>query len=287
MTLTASLEYFRVLALSLAIIGIVPAAFAQGSTPTQPRLWDETERVDRIDASSVQRLRFLTVLDDPPFAFLDKFGKLTGLHIDLVRAVCDELGIAERCQIQALPYDELVSALEVGDGDAVIAGVPATAENRRSLIFTRPYLLPAARFVTRKTDGPIDDPAASFAGRRVGVLAGSSHERLLRRDVPDIEPAVYTREIWMLNDLKTGKIDAILGDATRYSVWLAGTGADGCCRFGSGPYLAPELFGNGWKIAVSRRDQVLADALNAALRAISNDQRFEQIFLRYFPLGIY
>lgn len=264
-----------------------PAAIAQSDTPTQPRLWDEMERVDRVDASSVQRLRFLTVLDDPPFAFLDKFGKLAGLHVDLVRAVCDELGIAERCQIQALPYDELVAALEVGDGDAVIAGLPATAENRRSLIFTRPYLLPSARFVVRKTQSTVPNPKVSFAGRRVGVVAGSSHERLLRRDMSDVEPVVYTREDWMLDDLKAGRLDAVIGEATRYSIWLAGPGADNCCRFGSGPYLAPELFGNGWMIAVSRRDQALADALNAALRAISNDQRFEQIFLRYFPLGIY
>nr|WP_256478387.1 transporter substrate-binding domain-containing protein [Notoacmeibacter sp. MSK16QG-6] len=232
-------------------------------------------------------MRFLTVLDDPPFAFLDKFGKLAGMNVDLVRAVCDELGIDERCQIQALPYDELTTALDDGGGDAIIAGVPATAENRGSMIFTRPYLLPAGRFITRKTNGLIEDPTSSFEGKRVGVLAGSSHEKLLRRDMPAVDVTVYTRENWMLSDLKAGKIDAVFGDATRYSVWLAGPGADGCCVFGSGPYLAPELFGNGWMIVVSRRDQALADALNAALRSISNDERFEQILLRYFPLGIY
>ncbi|RLQ89332.1 amino acid ABC transporter [Notoacmeibacter ruber] len=269
--------------LVLAVTGDLQA---QQAPPTQPRLWDETERVDRVDASSVQRLRFLTVLDDPPFSFLDKFGKLAGLHVDLVRAICEELNIAERCQIQALPFEELISTLQEGNGDAIIAGLPATAENRRSLIFTRPYLLPAARFLTSRNELGATQPA-SFEGRRVGVLAGSTHETLLRRDMPDVDPAVYTREDWMLEDLKSNKIDAVFGDAARYSVWLAGPGADGCCAFASGPYLAPDLFGDGWMIAVSERDRALADALNAALRTISNDQRFEQIFFRYFPLGIY
>ena len=271
---------------SLAV-GAAGSVHAQESQPTQPRLWDEAERVDRVDTLSVQRLRFITVLDDPPFAFMDEFGKLSGLNIDLVRAICEELKIAARCQIQALPYDELVPALEEGDGDAIIAGIPATAKNRGALIFTRPYLLPAARMITRRSEGLTDTALTSFSGRRVGVLAGSAHERFLRRDMPDVEPVIYTREEWMLDDLKAGKIDAVLGEATRYSVWLAGPGADGCCTFASGPFLAPELFGNGWMIAVSGRDQALADALNSALRAISNDQRFEQIFLRYFPLGIY
>ncbi len=273
----------------LALLAVKQAgiAEAQDKTPTQPRLWDETERVDRVDTSTVQRLRFLTVLDDPPFAFLDEYGKLAGLNIDLVRAICDELGIADRCQIQALPYDELVPALDEGNGDAIIAGVPASAENRKSLIFTRPYLLPAARLVTRRATNLVDASPSSFAGRKVGVLAGSAHERFLRRDMKEVEPVIYTREEWMLEDLKRGRIDAVLGDTTRYSIWLAGPGADGCCTFASGPYLVPELFGHGWRIAVSGRDQTLADALNAALRALSNDQRFEQIVLRYFPLGIY
>ncbi len=94
-----------------------------------PVLWDAKERLPKPDLSALPRLRFLTTTDFPPFNFLDGAGRLSGFHVDLARAICAELGIADKCQIQALPWGELDDALQKGEGEAIIAGIAATPEN--------------------------------------------------------------------------------------------------------------------------------------------------------------
>ena len=104
-------------ALMLAIAMSLAALLgpARAAEPQVPVLWDSKERLPKPDLSTLPRLRFLTTTDFPPFNFIDKSGRLSGFHIDLARAICAELGIAEKCQIQALPWSELGDALNKGE----------------------------------------------------------------------------------------------------------------------------------------------------------------------------
>ena len=93
----------------------------------------------------LERLRFLTTTDFPPFNFLDGNGRLSGFHVDLARAICAELGIVDKCQIQALPWDELDAALQKGEGEAIMAGIAVTARDARQI-----RLLAALSAVSRR-----------------------------------------------------------------------------------------------------------------------------------------
>ncbi len=108
------------------------------------------ERLVRPDISGMLRLRFLTTTDFPPFNFIDQADRLSGFHVDLARALCEELAMQTRCQIQALPYEQLADALDAGQGEAVLAGVAVTTELRERFRFTRPYLLLPARFLVNR-----------------------------------------------------------------------------------------------------------------------------------------
>lgn len=77
-------------------------------------------------------------VDFPPFNFTDQEGRLAGFHVDLVREVCAQLKVESKCQVQALPFDELEAALEMGEGEAVISGLAVTAELRKSFTFRAP-----------------------------------------------------------------------------------------------------------------------------------------------------
>ena len=146
--------------------------------------WDSGERLQRGAPAGLSRLRFLTTLDFPPFSYLDSANHLTGFNVDLARALCDVLEIADRCQIQAMPWEELRDSLGNGQGEAVIAGVAATETARQTMIFSRPYLRMAARFVANKKT-PLAAPQSGGFGKQViGVAAGSSHEKMLRAFFP-------------------------------------------------------------------------------------------------------
>src|SRR5690606_12587574 len=119
-------------------------------------------------------------VDFPPFNFLDGSSRLSGFHVDLARAICSELDIAAKCQIQALPWAELDGALASDQGEAIIAGLAVSEETRMRHAFSRPYLQFPARFVMRKTTATAEPLHSKLQGRKVGVLAGSAHERMLR-----------------------------------------------------------------------------------------------------------
>lgn len=280
----------RTLPLFLSVVALAATLFSTpGPTaePAIPNYWDERERLPKPDLSGVERLRFLTTIDFPPFSFLDAQGRLSGFHVDLAREVCRELDIVARCQIQGLPWDELDTAMEAGQGEALIAGTPVNAQTREHYVFSRPYLRFPARFVVRKTTTLYEPLHRAVEGKRIGVVAGTAHETMLRRYFPGAKAVTFTRSEWLRDGLREGKIDGIFGDGMRLSFWLAGTASQNCCRFAGGPYVAPEFLGAGLSIAARHEDAVLARAFDYALREISVKGTFAELYLKYFPVSFY
>ncbi len=272
----------RLLTLVCALGLAVPAQAAD-----IPLIWDTRERLPRPDLTQLPRLRFLTTTDFPPFNFLDANGRLSGFHVDLARAICAELAISDRCQIQALPWGELEKALKDGEGEAILAGVSITPQSRATYAFSRSYLMLPGRFVTPRS-AQAREPIYDFVqGKRVGVIAGSTHERFLRDNFGTVRPVTYARQEWMQEDLQAGKIDAMFGDGMRFSFWLASTAPGGCCVFAGGPYMAPDYLGQGLAVAVKPADKILVQAFDHALQKIAVEGRLAELYLRYFPVGFY
>lgn len=252
-----------------------------------PLMFDARERLPRPDLSALVRVRILTTVDFPPFNFADQTGRLSGFHVDLAREICTELQIEAKCQIQALPYDELQSTLESGGAEAVMAGVAVTPELRRRFLFTRPYLgIPArfARNVSARLDG---DRAAALAGRPVGVVKDTVHQEMLKAFFPALSAKPFDSYDLMLEALKKGELDAVFADGLRLPFWVAGEASGGCCTLFDGPYLSQKYLGEGLSVMLRRNEPDLAAAFNQALLELSRNGRLQDIYLRYFPNGLY
>ncbi|TIQ93701.1 MAG: transporter substrate-binding domain-containing protein [Mesorhizobium sp.] len=273
--------------LMLAMTGAQWLTAARAAEPQVPVLWDAKERLPKPDLSALPRLRFLTTTDFPPFNFLDGAGRLSGFHVDLARAICAELDIAEKCQIQALPWAELEAALKKGEGEAIIAGIAATPESRSKYAFSRSYLQFPARFIMPKAKALTEPIFDRLRGKRVGVIAGSAHERMLRDYFGTVQVVPFAQLEELYDGLKTGKVDAGFGDGMRFAFWLGSSNAAACCRFAGGPYLAPEYLGSGMAIATRAEDPALAAAFDYALQQISVKGTFAEFYLRYFPVSFF
>ena len=162
-----------------------------------------------------------------------------------------------------------------------------TEANRSRYGFSRSYLRFPARFVMRRADAVSEPLYRKLAGERVGVVAGSAHERALRDLFPEMKPVTYSRSEWMFDDLKDGKIAAVFSDGMRLGFWLAGSSSQRCCRFAGGPYLAPEYFGDGLAIAAPADRPELVQAFDYALREINAKGKFAEFYLRYFPVSFF
>lgn len=270
-----------------ALCACIPAASPAWAEPSIPNYWDEKERIPRPDISGFERVRFLTTIDFPPFSYLETDGRLAGFHVELARAICRELDIVARCQIQALPWDELDPAMASRQGEALIAGTSVTTQTREVYAFSRPYLRFPARFVVPKASTVAEPVHREIAGKRIGVQAGSAHEAILRRYFPAARPVIYSRPGWLFNDLREGKLDGAFGDGMRLSFWLAGSDSGDCCRFAGGPYFSPEFLGQGLAIAVRLDDAALARGFDYALREMAVKGIFAELYLKYFPVSFY
>ncbi|WP_119257522.1 transporter substrate-binding domain-containing protein [Shinella zoogloeoides] len=285
----SSLKMHGLFALCLLAAAMKPLSLAaeERSPVDLPILFDTRERIARPDLSGLVRLRFLTTVDFPPFNFIDQTGKLAGFHVDLVREICRELALTEKCQIQAVTFPELEKALTDGNGEAVAAGIAVSTPLRERFAFSRPFMRLPARFAVGKKTPPPGETAASLAGRKVGVVAASAHEAMLKAFFPKIEAQPFPDRAALLAALKDGKVDAVFGDGMQLAFWTSGAAAAGCCRLFDGPYLSEKFLGEGLTIMLRKEDTALTGAIDHALLALSRSGRLQEIYLRYFPVNLY
>ncbi|KAA0699417.1 amino acid ABC transporter [Neorhizobium sp. P12A] len=281
------LRFYSLGAILIAFLLSVPVAHAEPVSSGLPILFDARERLPKPDLSTLVRLRFLTSVDFPPFNFTDQSGKLAGFHIDLIREICDELGVSEKCQIQAMPFGDLQTALTASQGDAVIAGIAVTPELRKQYAFSRPYLMLPARFI-RNLSKPLDGTtAAALAGHPVGVVKGTAHEAMLAAYFPAIKSVPFDSKEALLSAVRDGKVDAAFADGLQFSFWASSPASEKCCALFDGPYVSQQFLSEGMTIMLRQQDADLTAAINHALATLSRTGRLQEIYLRYFPHGLY
>lgn len=298
---SGALSLFKRATLAAALPAIVLAAFVAGPLPFVsnvqaqsvmiPNFWDPAERFVKPDLSARERLKFLTTTDFPPFNFVDRKKRLTGFHVDLARAICDELDMLSKCQIQALPWEDLEKAMQDGEGDAIIAGLAVTPESRAKYDFSRPFLQIPGRFVSLRDDGEessLKEPIyEALFRKKTGVVEGSGHQAYFEQTFGERESVAFATRQLAFNALQRGEIDAVFTDALSASFWLASAASGRCCTFAGGPYLSEEFFGRGLAIASSKSDPDLAQGFDYALKQINDNGTFRELYLRYFPLGLF
>lgn len=271
----------------IMLIALVPANIASAQTVLIPNFWDPNTRYTKPNFATLPRLKFLTTTDFPPFNFIDRKKRLTGFHVDLARAICEELDVLAKCQIQAVRWNDLQKSLENGEGEAIIAGLDVNGDTRQKFLFSKSYLSIPGRFITKNNKKLVSPIYSSLFRKTVGVVQGSAHQRYFSGAFGERKFAQFPTRQAAFNALKSESVDAIFTDAISASFWLASQDAANCCAFSGGAYLSKDFFGNGLAIAVSKNNQELTTGINYALKQISEKGVFKELYLKYFPLGLY
>jgi polar amino acid transport system substrate-binding protein len=275
----------NVFVLAMCLFGATAHRAAGDESIFLPNFWDPRHRLEKPDLGGIHSLRFLTEDDYPPFNFSAPDGTLAGFNIDLSRAICEELKVT--CTVQARRWDTLIDSLNDGHGDALIASIAINTETRTKLDFTGPYYKTPARFVVRTASDLTDFSPDGLAGKTIGVEAHSAHEAYLNIFFPKAVLKTFETSASLRAALKKSEIDALFGDAVTLSQWLNGTDAQNCCAFRGGAYTEARFFGEGVGIAVKKGNVALRHALDYALAALAEKGIYADLYLKYFPIGIY
>jgi polar amino acid transport system substrate-binding protein len=268
---------------ALAFAAILMLAAAGGaSAQALPYHVDPSARDLVPNLAPVPSIRFLTTADFPPFNYRDADGQLIGFNIDVARSLCEALSVA--CTIQAWPWEQAARALEDNQGDALIAGLAISPENGQLFDFSTIYLALPARFVVQKGDASAFNTAV-LDGQPVAVRRGSTHAEFLRRYLPNVTLTEFDTEPAALDALEKGEVKAYFGDAMRASFWL--NDHPQCCNFAGEPYFRPDLFGEGFAVAVPAGHDAVRQAIDYGLVQLKKSGTLDEIYLRWFPVSFY
>jgi polar amino acid transport system substrate-binding protein len=232
-------------------------------------------------------LQFLAALDNPPFSFLDDLSRLNGFSVYLAKAVCEELNYTNNCIIAGRLSSDLDLVSSTDTASIIISSNRLPNEAEPNYRFTKPFLRIPARFAARKEIANQLDLTKNSPDTKIGVVAKSVYERMLRSYFPETSAVGYVNNALLLKDLSDGKIDLAFGGGIELAAWLASGDSNGCCAFADGPYYSNHFLGEGVRFAVPASRGALVKQLDSALVSLQQKGRIEELFLRFFPVNFY
>lgn len=216
-------------------------------------------------------------LDDqfPPMGFRDDQNQLVGFDIDLAKAVCDKLGI----EAVPTPIDWTTKELELENGkvDVLWNGLTITDARKEAMLMSPAYVANAQVIVVRADSGI--QTLADLAGKTVALQETSSaDEAYAACSAAGTEKELIKapENISLFNDLKIGRIDAVVIDKVFGDYYIAENGE------GKLTTLAEQLADEEYGIAFKKGNQQLADQILGALDELVKDGTAAKISQKWF-----
>jgi polar amino acid transport system substrate-binding protein len=232
-------------------------------------------------------LNFVAALDDPPFSFLDEASKLRGFSVFLARAICEELDYSNSCVISGRLSRSLSDETATNLENIVISSAGAAMMSREKFKFSRPFLRIPGRFVSRRRPLAGIDFSKGLPGTKVGTVANSAEERMLRSYFPAAAITGFADKSLLWSELATGKIDLAFANGLQIASWLLSEDSKECCQFTGGPYYSVHFLGEGVRFAIPAADGFLVPQIDAALMSLQQKGKIQELFLRFFPVNFY
>ncbi|SEQ74887.1 MULTISPECIES: cystine ABC transporter substrate-binding protein [Pseudomonas] len=158
----------------------------------------------------------------PPFSYQDENGKLTGFEVEFAQALAKEMGVQPK--IQPGKWDGLLAALDSKRLDVVINQVTISEERKKKYDFSTPYTVSGVQAMTRKNEQDTIKKPEDLANKKVGVGLGTNYEQWLKENVPQADVRTYEDDPTKFQDLRVGRIDAVLVDRLAAFEMAAKTG---------------------------------------------------------------
>lgn len=212
----------------------------------------------------------------PPFSFVDTDGKLTGFEVELSEALAKELGVKAR--LQPTKWDGILAALESKRLDIVVNQVTISDERKKKYDFSEPYTVSGIQALVLTKNKDTLKTAQDLAGKKVGVGLGTNYEQWLKDNVPKAIIKTYDDDPSKFQDLRVGRIDAILLDrlaALEYARKAKDTIA-------AGDAFSRQEAG----VALRKGEPELLDAINKALDKLRADGTLKKLSEKYFSADV-
>jgi len=193
----------------------------------------------------------------PPFETIDAKNELSGVSIDMGRALGAALG--RPVEFRNINFDGLITALKAGSLDIIISSMSATDERRQSLDFSDPYVKTGICILASAKSPVQGADDLKKPGVKLVVRLGTTGETYTKEHYPQAVITPLDADSACALEVSNGNVDAWIYDQIslmRYHERFKET---------TRVILKP-LREEVWAIALRKGDDALREKINAFLK---------------------
>ncbi len=214
-------------------------------------------------------LRVVTDATFPPMEFY-KDGKPTGFDVELIHALGEEM--KRPVELINIDFKGLIPAIVSGRAEAAISGIYITPERKNVVDFTDSYYAGGLVVLTKK-DSSIKS-LKDLDGKKVTVQVGTKSVNYLTEHFPKVNRVEVEKNEEMFNLVKIGRADAAVTGRPAAKLYAQ--------HNPDFTVLDEQITTEEYGIAVSKSQSELRDALNAALKKLRDNGKYQSIEKKWF-----
>jgi ABC-type amino acid transport substrate-binding protein len=229
---------------------------------------DET-LLDKIKASG--KLRLGTSADYPPYEFhkiIDGKDTIIGFDVEIANAIAADLGV--ELVITDMGFDGLLTALQSGNLDMVVAGMTPTEERAQAVDFSDVYYTAFQKVMVRADDKATYTTIDALKGKKVGAQLGAIQEGVVTDQMPGSELRALSKLPDLVLDLKSKNVEALVVEEPVAAAYIAANPD----LVISDIVLAQDEAGSA--IAMPKGSPELVEAVNASLKKLMDEGKIAQ-----------
>ncbi|MFM0156978.1 transporter substrate-binding domain-containing protein [Paraburkholderia sediminicola] len=236
-------------------------------------------------SAQAETLRFGTDPTYPPYEYKLPSGQLAGLDIEIGNALCAASHV--KCEWVEGSFDGLIAGLQSRKFDAINASLAATAARRAVMDFSTPLYPADIRLVAAKS-AHLQPNAASLAGKRIGVLQGSTQAAFARLNwaAHGVMIVEYQDQNSVYADLMNGRLDGtlVVGAAAQLGFLAKPEGRN--FELAGAQIVDPALLSASSVIGVRKADSHTLQMLDAAIAQLKQNGTIDRLTHKYLDAGM-
>ena len=108
---------------------------------------DQASYVPDASVTRTGKLIMATNAEFPPYES-KKGSEVVGIDVDMMRAVCDKLGL--ELEVEDMQFDSIITSVESGKADVGVAGISVTEDRKKNVDFTVGYATSTQVIIVKK-----------------------------------------------------------------------------------------------------------------------------------------
>jgi polar amino acid transport system substrate-binding protein len=222
----------------------------------------------------------------PPFFAQDAGGQWGGWELEILDAICTEAKLD--CILTPTAWDGIIPALTAKKIDMIAASMSITEDREKTISFSDRYYRTPTVVVAPKGSS-VTASAEGLKDKIIGVQVSTTHADYAKKHfAPTVaEIKEYQTQDEAFLDLAAGRVDAAQADGIAVEGFLATDTGKACCETKGNVADDDEVLGQGAGFGFRKEDDALREKVNAAIRGIRENGRYDEISRKYFSFDIY